>query len=57
MFDDGCFAFKDGNGTSEAGFIRAIQHSNSSNIDTVIYKGCFIITEDKFVNGIFHTFS
>jgi hypothetical protein len=36
MLDDGCVAFEDGNETLEAGFIRAIQHSNSSNIDTVI---------------------
>ncbi len=36
MLDDGCVAFEDGNETLEAGFIRTIQHSNSSNIDTVI---------------------
>ncbi len=37
MFDDGCVAFEDGNGTLEAGFIRAIQHSNSLNIDSDLY--------------------
>ncbi|CAF4100963.1 unnamed protein product, partial [Rotaria sordida] len=30
MLDDGCVAFEDGQGTLEAGFIRAIQHSNCS---------------------------
>jgi len=36
-FDDGCVAFKDVNGTLEAGSIRAIKGSDSSNKDIVIY--------------------
>jgi len=43
MLNDGRVAFEDGQGTLEAGFIRAIQHSNCSNIETVIYVERFII--------------
>jgi hypothetical protein len=50
MFDDGCVAFEDDNGTLEAGFIRAITHSNSSDIDTVIYVEKFIIQKCLSVN-------
>ncbi len=50
MLHDGCIAFEDGNETLEAGFIRAIQHSNSSNIDTVIYMEKFIIQKCLSVN-------
>ena len=43
VMDDGCVAFEDGNGTLEAGFIRAIQHSKGSNSTTVIHVEKFII--------------
>ncbi|CAF3373722.1 unnamed protein product [Rotaria sp. Silwood2] len=50
MLDDGCVAFEDGQGTLEAGFIRAIQHSNCSNMETVIYVEKFIIQKCLAVN-------
>ena len=49
-FDDGCVAFEDDNGTLEAGFIRAIKHSNISNADTVIYVEKFIIQKCLSLN-------
>jgi hypothetical protein len=50
VVDDGCVAFEDDNGTLEAGFIRAIKHSNNSNIDTVIYVEKFTIQKCLSVN-------
>jgi hypothetical protein len=43
MLNDGRVAFEDAQSTLEAGFIRAIQHSNCSNMETVIYVEKFII--------------
>jgi hypothetical protein len=50
MLNDGCVAFEDGQGTLEVGFIRAIQHSNYSNMETVIYVEKFIIQKCLAVN-------
>jgi len=50
MLDDGCVAFEDRNGTLEAGFIRAIQHSKSSNISIVTHLEKFNIQKSLSIN-------
>ena len=50
MFDDGCVAFEDTNGTLAARFIRAIKHSHNSNFDTVFYIEKFSIQKLHSIN-------
>lgn len=50
--DDGCVAYQNGNGTLEAGFIRAIAQKNSSDAEAeaVIYVEKFILQRCLSVN-------
>jgi hypothetical protein len=50
MLNDRCVAFEDGQSTLETGFICAIQHTDCSNMETVIYVEKFIIQKCFLVN-------